>query len=437
DKNGRRTLRAGAAGLDGTLTYDTANNPTGTKWTATYPGMSAADVLRAVGGTSSTGVVIPAAESRALWLGRVPLALLESTIFENGPGVVGGPSAPCLAPAETPVAAATFTPTAVGFPGTAVTTPATTSAARTITLSNAGGAPMTITDVYVAGLTPGDFARSGGSCPTVFPASLASGASCTVLVTFAPSAVGLRQANLSVSDNAANTTDQTVALTGTGNGVVNPIVTPTPATLAFGTVNGGASASLPVLVTNTGGGPLAISAFSIAGTAAADFTVTSQTCTAAPVAAGAGCTITVQFKPGARAPRSATLTLAHNTTAGGATSTAIPLSGTGGTGAALTLSPNPVTFGTVNRNTSKDQTVSVKNGGNAAAALTLASFAVTGTGYTVRSTTCANLAVNNSCNVVLRFTAPNVVANFNGTLSVTATNGLPATVTASLTATGK
>ena len=110
---------------------------------------------------------------------------------------------------------------------------------------------------------------------------------------------------------------------------------------------------------------------------------------------------------------------------------------TAGTGSVLTLSPNAVKYGTVNRNTSKDQTVSVKNGGNAAATLSLASFAATGAGYSVVSTTCANLAVNGSCNVVVRFTAPNVVANVNGTLSVTAANGVPATVTASLTATTK
>ena len=103
----------------------------------------------------------------------------------------------------------------------------------------------------------------------------------------------------------------------------------------------------------------------------------------------------------------------------------------------LAFASNPVQFGTVNRNTTKDQTISVKNSGNAAAALNLASFAVTGTGYTVRSTTCATLAANGSCNVIVRFTAPNTVATFNGTLSVTAANGLPTTVTASLTATTK
>ena len=103
----------------------------------------------------------------------------------------------------------------------------------------------------------------------------------------------------------------------------------------------------------------------------------------------------------------------------------------------LTFASNPVNFGTVSRNATKDQTISVKNSGNAAATLTLASFTVTGTGYTVRSTTCANLAANGSCNVVVRFTAPNTVGSFPGTISVTAANGLPTKVTANLSATTK
>ena len=80
--NGRRTLRATAApGSDGTLAYDGA----GPAWTATFPGLNAADVARAID-----------SENRILWRGRVPANLSESTIFEFG--AVGGPALPCTAP---------------------------------------------------------------------------------------------------------------------------------------------------------------------------------------------------------------------------------------------------------------------------------------------------------------------------------------------------
>ncbi len=444
DVNGRRLLRTGN---DGTLAYDA---PGSTHWTATYTGLTANDVLRAVGGTSPNGTVFVGAESRAHWLGRAPLALVEATIFENGPGVIGGPSAPCAAPAETPVAAASFFPASASFSGIQfLPAPAVTSGAKTVTFSNGGGAAMTITNIYIAGLNTGDFARSGGTCPSVFPNNLGAFSSCTVLVTFKPTALGNRQANLSLTGNAANTTDLTVPLTGIGIDLTDPSITVSPTSKNFGTVNGGASASQIFTVTDSGmdptGIPLTISSISITGTNAADFTVTAQTCIgvalaqAQPLQAfGDTCTVTVQFKPGARTARSATLRLNHN--AAGvtrATSTTIALTGAGGSGSVLSFSSNPVNLGTVNRNTAKDQSISVKNSGNAAATLNLASFTVTGAGYTVRSTTCATLAANGSCNVVVRFTAPNTVGSFPGTLSVTAANGLPTKVSTVLAATTK
>jgi hypothetical protein len=98
DLNGRRTLRAGGGGADGTLTYDPVGpaNPKGINWTATYgstspgvPALDAHDVAMAVG-----------AESRGIWLGTDPLAfsplsgfLAESTLAEVGgdkPALPGG-----------------------------------------------------------------------------------------------------------------------------------------------------------------------------------------------------------------------------------------------------------------------------------------------------------------------------------------------------------
>lgn len=84
--NGRRTLRATSlAGADGTLSYD----PGSPNWTATYSGLSAADVTLALG-----------AESRSLWLGNVAPPAVESTIYENGALTFPGPGAPCTAPLE-------------------------------------------------------------------------------------------------------------------------------------------------------------------------------------------------------------------------------------------------------------------------------------------------------------------------------------------------
>ena len=98
--NGRRDLRAPR---DGTLSYDA---PGSIHWTATYKLANATDVTKAVN-----------SESRILWLGRDPAAGVESTIYENGAGVVGGPQPPCTAPLQgtTPTAPAAPVPPAAGM----------------------------------------------------------------------------------------------------------------------------------------------------------------------------------------------------------------------------------------------------------------------------------------------------------------------------------
>jgi hypothetical protein len=76
--NAKRVLRAGV-GQQFVIDYD---GPTGAAWTATYPGLSPADVQRALTATDSRGVVLP--------------NLNELTISQNP--VVRGPQPPCAAP---------------------------------------------------------------------------------------------------------------------------------------------------------------------------------------------------------------------------------------------------------------------------------------------------------------------------------------------------
>lgn len=102
-------------------------------------------------------------------------------------------------------------PQTVGFTGTgASTAPAVslspdnltftvpsvgaTSASQAVILSNTGGGPLTISSIT----TSGDFTQTS-NCG----ATLASGANCTITVTFTPSATGTSSGSLTVSDNAA------------------------------------------------------------------------------------------------------------------------------------------------------------------------------------------------------------------------------------------
>jgi hypothetical protein len=98
---------------------------------------------------------------------------------------------------------ATLSPASLTFATQAV---GTNSSAQTVTLKNTGTAVLTISSITISG----DFSQTH-TCSTL----LAVGSSCSISVTFKPTASGTRTGVLSVSDNAVPAT-QTVSLTGTG-----------------------------------------------------------------------------------------------------------------------------------------------------------------------------------------------------------------------------
>src|SRR5690606_32407517 len=86
-----------------------------------------------------------------------------------------------------------------------------TPTAQTITISNTGDAALDVKSVNVAGANAGDFSANS-SCSIV-----AAGASCNVVVNFAPAAEGARSAELViVSNNGKEDSTATVALSGIG-----------------------------------------------------------------------------------------------------------------------------------------------------------------------------------------------------------------------------
>jgi hypothetical protein len=251
--NGRRVLRAGGAGSDGIFAYDPIGpgNLNGTAWTATFSGLDAADVETA-----------KAAESRAMWLGRDPLALTEETVFENGAGVIGGPSGgSCTAPAEagpailfteaTPVAAS-FDPSglAVVFPPQSTDT----SASQTLVLTNIGAADAaraitgTLSIASVGLESGGDFSLTANSCGG---ATVASNDSCAVTVKFSPTASGTRTGRLVITGNANNSAVQVFALSGEAFDAQAPVVTAPVMTLATGTPMNVSGNALTVTVAAT------------------------------------------------------------------------------------------------------------------------------------------------------------------------------------------
>ena len=181
----------------------------------------------------------------------------------------------------------------------------TTSASQSVTITNAGSAPLAINGVSISGTNAGDFTQAN-NCPANLAVS-SPGNSCAVQVTFSPSAIGSRTASLSIADNAAGN-PHTVALSGSGT---QPSVSLTPTSVDFGSwLSGSSIAPVPIVVTNNGTGPLGITKISIGGTSSGDFSETDN-CTG-QILVGGTCTIQAAFKPSAAGGTNASIAITDN-----------------------------------------------------------------------------------------------------------------------------
>ncbi len=223
--------------------------------------------------------------------------------------------APSLAPAVS------LSPTSLNFGSQNV---GTSSAAQTVTLTNSGNAALTINGLAVSGTNAADFAETT-TCPLT-PSTLAAHGSCTIRVTFTPSASGTRSGTVSITDSASDS-PQSLSLTGVGV-TSAPGVTLSPTTASFGSQNvGTTSAAQSITLTNSGAASLTISSIALGGANAADF-AESANCPISPntLASGATCAISVTFSPTVAGSRSAAVSISDN--AGGSPQS-VPLSGTG------------------------------------------------------------------------------------------------------------
>ncbi|WP_161784324.1 choice-of-anchor D domain-containing protein [Aquabacterium sp. NJ1] len=314
----------------------------------------------------------------------------------------------CTTPA--PAAQIAMAPASVTFASTALTT---SSTAQTLTVSNAGAAPLTLTGITLAGSNPGDFTK-GGTCSTA--TAVPAGGSCTVTVGFTPTATGTRSASLSLTSAVGNVSS---TLSGTGAPAPAPSASVSTKNLSFGSIVVGASAASQSVTVSNGG--TANLSFSAIATGTSEFPITGGTCTtAATVAPGASCTVGIGFKPTAAGARSGSLTITNN---GSGSPLAVALSGTGiAANPVAQVSPGSLSFSQTIGVASAAQTVAVSNTGTAA--LTLSSINLSGAAaadYQIDPTsTCANggtVAVNNSCNVKLVF-KPSATGSRAATLNV-------------------
>ena len=281
------------------------------------------------------------------------------------------------------------------------------SAAQTVTLKNSGTANLTIATITVGGTNAAEFNKSG-TCSnggTVIP-----NGTCTIIVSFTPSAIGARSGSVAITSNAAAAN---ISLSGIAVTAPTAQVSLTPTSLAFGnqTIN---SSSVAKTVTLTNSGNAALSITSIA--ALGEFTQ-SNNC-GASLAAGLSCTISVTFTPTTVANKTGSVTITNNATG---SPHHIALTGAGVAAAAPAVGPLPVSLSFGNQvisSASAAQSVTLSNIGSAS--LSITTIATTGD-FAKSGGTCANggsVAAGSSCTILVTF-SPKVLGALSGTLTIT------------------
>lgn len=291
----------------------------------------------------------------------------------------------------------------------------------TVTLTNTGLTPATILQAIVNG--------AGFSSPGV-PAgtTIAAGATLPVQVSFAPTSATSFSGTLTITSDATNPS-LTVNLSGSGQ-ALQATISAAPATVAFGSVNTGATANQTITLTNTGNGSASITQVSASGTG---FSVSGTPAMPYTLAAGATVSFSVNFAPTSVTSYSGSVTVTSNASN---TTLSVPLSGTGTQPPQAMLAANPasIAFGSVNTGSSSTQSVTVTNSGNAGA--TINQITAIGTGFSISNAPAMpyTLAAGATLSLSVTF-APTTVTSYSGTLALSS-NASNATLSVPLSGTG-
>jgi hypothetical protein len=150
---------------------------------------------------------------------------------------------------------------------------------------NRGTTVLTIKKIYVGGKNPGDFAQTN-TCGS----SISAGGSCSIFVTFTPTARFPRSAALGISDSDL-ASPHAIELNGTGT-----VVSLSSSRLVFRNQAIGTSSTQDVILTNIGDAPLNFTSVAIEDLHKPSHFTQVNTC-GTSIPAGGTCTITVKYSP--------------------------------------------------------------------------------------------------------------------------------------------
>lgn len=405
------SVTLGAAGATHTFTVqNTGDSPSGELLTS-ITGLDATQFV--IGADDCAGETLAAGASCTVEVRYAPSAAGTHSGSLSVTSSPGGTVTAALQGAAVAPASLRLTPTSQSF-GSVVT--GSSSADVTFTLRNAGGIATGTISQSLTGANASEFRVVTSTCAG---APLDGGDTCTVVVRFSPSSAGTKAASLELTDG---TLTASAALDGEGLAPGNITIDPT--TRDFGTsAVGTAIGATTFTIRNSGSTPTGVLTAAVAGANPADFPFvgSGDGCSGSTLAAGATCTVAVQFQPSAAGPRGATLRVQG--TPGGSVTAA--LSGTGEAAAAIRVAPTSVDFGSVaTGRSSSDRSFTISNAGTASTSVpTVELRGVQATQFSIVSNGCTSaLAGGTDCTVTVRF-SPTSLGLKTATLNVSATTG--------------
>jgi hypothetical protein len=314
----------------------------------------------------------------------------------------------------------TLSPTSLAFGSVAV---GTTSTAKTVTVTN--NETTTLNFTFAAS---GNYAAAGSGA-TPCGTSLAAGASCTMSVTFTPTANGSINGAVTIADSTI-VRQQEVTLSGTGTGGSAAPLKFNPAALTFTSqAFNTASPAQTVTITNTSASSVTISAIAGSGNYGAAGSGTTPCKAGTVLASNGACTMNVTFTPTYLGTIKGAITVSDN-----ASVNQQILNVSGSAVLPVTFSPVSLTFAAQSvGTTSAPQTVTLTNN----LSTTLSKIALSASGdFALATNTCAStLAAHGQCTVSVTFT-PSQTGSIKGGVTLT-DSAVPSPQVVNLAGTGQ
>jgi Abnormal spindle-like microcephaly-assoc'd, ASPM-SPD-2-Hydin len=291
-------------------------------------------------------------------------------------------------------------------------------------LTNNGPEEIVVEGVSVNGANPNDFSLENDGCATV---TLSSGESCSLYISFTPSASGLREAQLEVLNNGENS--PTIAeLSGRG---LSQELTVSPSPLIFPTTTVGNSSESHVTVANNSEAAVMIHNVNIEGAGSSAFNTNGSDC-GASLNPGQSCKISIRFSPGNEGEERAFL---HVRSEGNPSEQIVELSGISAP-PQLSFEPESYEFGLQSvKEGSAQTTMQLRNTGEGPVQVSLEISGSGSNDFNIGTSDCygATLAPNETCSIQVHFD-PNETGFYVAQVRARANNG--ATFTAEVSGTG-